>query len=217
MLENSRYQISICNSQSPGNLDPTLSVDMLALSGLQQGLMVQDYSAVGLASYAEAEKSLHRSMAFAVLLVLAHLLDIRPSEFDALGLKFVMKDAIVLYGFLAMLFGFYLSQFLRHIDRGTSLFPMTVERRQIRANLRTAYRTHMLQKAGREKPLTPKQLKRQAWSLALIGNIVLLPYRLIATCFVLSGIVFAADDLFELASLIWNHSRVVSEIGNLIK
>lgn len=178
--------------------------------------MIQDYSAIGLASHAEAEKSLHRAIAFAVLLVLAHLLDIRPSEFDDFGLKIIMTDVIILYGLIAMLFGFYLSKFLSQAERGASLFPLTVGRRRMKANLRDAHRIHIAQKAGRQKPLTPKQLKRQAWWSITIGNIILLPYRLIASCFVLTGIVFATVDIYKLGSFVWEHSRLVGEIINVV-
>ena len=153
-------------------------------------------------------------MAFAVLLVLAHLLDIRPSEFDALGLKIVMKDAAILYGLLAMIFGFYLSQFLSKNERGTSLFPLAVERRRMRANLRMVHRVHMMDKVGRRKPLTPKQRKRKAWWSIAIVNVVLFPYHLVATCFVFGGIVFSALDLYNLVSFIWENSHLVSQIGN---
>lgn len=151
-------------------------------------------------------------MAFAVLLVLAHLLDIRPSQFDALGLKIVMKDAAILYGLLAMIFGFYLSQFLSKTERGASLFPLTVERARMRSNLRIVYRMHMIDKKGRENPLTPKQIKRKAWWSIAIGNIILLPYRSVATCFVLGGIAFAGVDLYNLGSFILEKSTLVNEV-----
>lgn len=155
-------------------------------------------------------------MAFAVLLVLAHLLDIRPSEFNALGLKVVMKDPVILYGLLSMIFGFYFSQFLSKTEQAASLFPLTVERARMRANLRINYRMHMMDKEKRKEPITPQKLKQGAWWSIAIGNIILLPYRVVATGFVFGGIAFACIDIYNLVSFIWERSRLVGEIGSML-
>ena len=83
-----------------------------------------DYSTIGSAYRSEADRTLTRAVAFAVLLVFAHLLEIKPSEVDALGLKIGFTDPIVLFGIIAMIFGYYLSRAVWHGEKGESFLPL---------------------------------------------------------------------------------------------
>jgi len=147
---------------------------------------------------------------------MAHLLDFRPSAFDAFGLNISFKDPVVIYGSISLVFGYYLSKFVSLSERGQSLHPLVVAPRRIRANLRAARNMYLSDKKARKRPQTPKSLKSSARSMIIFGNIVLLPYRVIAALFVFIAVLFMFVDLFRLAILIWSTSSTVSMISDLI-
>jgi hypothetical protein len=76
-----------------------------------------DLSSIGATHRAEADKAKHRTFALAVVLVLAHLLDLRPSEAEALGLKITVNDPAIIYGALALLFGYQFSRLISESKR----------------------------------------------------------------------------------------------------
>jgi hypothetical protein len=176
--------------------------------------MTEDHTAVGAAYRVEAEKSKHRAIALAVVLVLAHLLDVRPSEIEGLGLKVTLRDPVVLYGFIAMVFGYYLSRFLSDNEKGEALNPLTVEKKRVRSNLLAAQKMYRADKKKRRSPQTPAALKKSAKELIIISNLILLPYRLIAAFFLIAAIVFTMVDIIGLAMTIWNSSHLISEFTN---
>lgn len=175
-----------------------------------------DFSSLGATYRAEAEKAKHRTFAFAVILVLAHLLDIKPSEVDGMGLKVSFKDPIVLYGALSLLFGYNLSRFFSESDKGETFLPLVAGRRKIRANIRAARTFLYAQKRNPLKPLTPKVIKASARQFIGFSNVALFPYRLTAVLFVLAAIPFMFMDLKGLADLIWTQSTVIADFGKWI-
>jgi len=178
--------------------------------------MAIDYSGVGTTYRVEAEAAKGRMLFFAVVLVLAHLLDIRPSEINAVGFLISLKDPVILYGAISLVFGYYLSKFLSNVEKGESLHPLRAIPKRIRYNLRSGRRALLADKTVRRKGLTPKKLKRFTRQAMLLGNIALLPYRIVAVIFVLSAIIFGAVDLYELTMLIWSTSNVIGNIKNII-
>ena len=76
-----------------------------------------DLAPIGATHRAEADKAKHRTFAFAVVLVLAHLLDLRPSEAEALGLKVTVNDPAIIYGAIALLFGYQFSRLISEVIR----------------------------------------------------------------------------------------------------
>jgi hypothetical protein len=173
-----------------------------------------DLSSVGATHRAEAEKAKHRTFFFAVILVLAHLLNITPSEADALGLKVTLSDPVIVYGAVALLFGYHFSRLISEANKGEALLPLQIERRHMRSCLRMSRRMYYADKAKRRVPQTPQQRKRSARRWLIADNLILLPYRVIAVLFVLAAIAFMFVDLFGLAALIWSQSPVVAEIVN---
>jgi len=162
-----------------------------------------DYSAVGATYRSEADRTLTRAIAFAVILVLAHLLEIRPSEVDALGLKISLTDPSVLYGLIAMVFGYYLSRAVWHGEKGQSLLPFRDEPLRMRYNLKLAKRVYWMEKKNRGKPVNHREIKRSARRYIFFTDIVLAPYVIIASLFVIAAIPIMAFDLWNLAKLIF--------------
>lgn len=77
-----------------------------------------DVSAIGASYRSEADRAFSKALAFAVILILAHLLEIKPSEMDAFGLRVSFSEPVLLYGAIAMVFGYYASRALQHSENG---------------------------------------------------------------------------------------------------
>jgi hypothetical protein len=82
-----------------------------------------NYSTVGSNLRAEADKALQRSILFGFILIMAHLLEIQPSEIDIGGAKFLIKDSSIIYGALALVFGYYLSRTVQQSDLAFAFLP----------------------------------------------------------------------------------------------
>lgn len=172
-----------------------------------------DLGSIGASHRAEAERAKHRALFFAVVLVLAHLLDIRPSEAQALGLKITLADPVILYGAVALLFGYHLSHYFSELDKGEALLPLQIERRKLRMALRLTRRLHYSDKKKRKTPQTPQARKSEARFLIGLDRLVLLPYRLLAVAFVLGASAFMIMDIVGLGLLIWwSQSPILNEL-----
>jgi hypothetical protein len=174
---------------------------------------VADLVSIASAHRAEADKAKHRTLAFAVILVLVHLLDIRPSEAGALGLKVAVRDPVIVYGAIALIFGYYFSRFISENNKAETYLPLNfqTDRRSMRACLRIAKISHLRSKK-RKTVQTVKKLKRSALFFFWADQLILFPYRFIAVIFVLAAIVFMFIDLYGLGWLIWSQSPLIKEI-----
>lgn len=175
-----------------------------------------DLFSLGASHRAEAEKAKSRTIFFAVTLVLVHLLDLKPSAAEALGLKVAIKDPVIIYGAIALLFGYQLSRFISDSNKGEAFLPLQVKRHHMRMALRMARTAYY---AGAKKGRTPqnlKQLKGSARSLIAMDNVVLLPYRVISVLFILAAIAFMLADITDLAVLIWFDSPIKGKIASFL-
>jgi len=170
--------------------------------------MAVDFTALGATYRVEARKALHRALAIGVVLVLAHLLDIRPSEFDGLGLKFKFQDPAILYGGIAMLYGYYLSRFASLGDVGESLHRLNIAPRKMRLSILTARRVEkaerdkMRKKGKTQTPKTPTDIKKSARNLYIFSNVILAPYYIVSVSFMSGALIFAVYDLGVLLGII---------------
>jgi hypothetical protein len=175
-----------------------------------------DTASIAATYRAEADKAQHKTLAFAVILVLVHLLDIRPSEADALGLKVAFKNPVIIYGSISLLFGYYLSRWLSLSEKSEAMLPLTysVAPRRMRYNLQQTRRMYRADKKTRINRPSPKAVKRSARKLILSGNLILMPYRLVGVFFVMAAMIFLLIDLYGLADLIWSTTPVWDQLGN---
>ena len=169
----------------------------------------EGYISVGASLRADADKMLHRSLLFAVILVMAHLLDVRPSEIDAGGLKIAFRDASVIYGGLSLIFGYYLSRAGSLSEQSISLLPWHTEPYRMRANMRMARRLS-------KGKITPKKMKSEARSTIAMSNVLLFPYRLLSVLFVLTAICFAVFDIYNLGIYMINNSGFLAKAWKII-
>ena len=173
-----------------------------------------DSPSIGVTHRAEAEKSKHRMLLFAMSLVLLHLLDLKPSDIEAMGLKFSIRDPVVIYGAISLLFGYNFSKFSSDLTKAESLSPLQIGKRKIRYSLITARRIRMTDMKKRTEGNPPSKIKKSARLYLILDDILMLPYRFIAGLFVISAIVFSFKDIYGLTMLISEKYSVLRHINS---
>lgn len=161
-----------------------------------------DISAIGAIYRNEADRAFAKALAFAVILILAHLLEIKPSEMDAFGLKVSLTEPGLLYGSIAMAFGYYMSRSMQHSENGHSLLPINVTPHRIRANIRGVRKIWKSEAKNRRKPMDHIAIKRSAKRFIIFGNILLAPYYIASGLFVIAAIPIAAIDIYNFGEII---------------
>lgn len=157
-----------------------------------------DIASIGASYRSEADRAFTKALAFAVILIMAHLLEIEPSEMDAFGLKISLRDPALLYGTIAMIFGYYISRALWFGEHSFSLLPVNVAPHRIRANLRTSKKLWKAEKKNRNQSIDHKRIKRNARRSMIATDILAAPYFIVAALFVMVAIPTALYDLYRL-------------------
>lgn len=170
-----------------------------------------DVSAIGAGYRSEADKAFSKALAFAVILILAHLLEIRPSEMDAFGLKVSFSEPALLYGAIAMVFGYYASRALDYAENGASLVQINVKPHKLRSNIRGAKALWKADKANKGKSLDHRQIKKSARNAITFGNILIAPYFIFAALFVIAAIPTSVYDLYNMGKIILERNLESSE------
>ena len=150
-----------------------------------------------------SRKALHRSLAFGSLLILAHILDISPSEVDAAGMKFSIKDASVVYGAISLVFLYQLSHSLSRSEVGDALSPLNINSKKMRTNIKIL--------KSRNRKLKPRQLKSDARNLIRISNVLLFPYRVCVITILLVSVPVSISDIYSFGKYGWNNSKFLGE------
>lgn len=161
-----------------------------------------DISAIGASYRSEADRAFSRALAFAVVLILAHLLEIKPSEMDAFGLKISFSDPVLLYGAISMVFGYYASRALEYSENGTSLLQINVKPHRIRSSIRSSRVFWKAEKANKGRSMDHLAIKKNARNSIVIGNILGAPYLLSAIIFTIVAIPTSIYDLYKMGEFI---------------
>jgi len=141
-----------------------------------------------------------RTLFFATLLLLTHLLNIKPSEIDAGGLKIAIDDVAVVHGGLALLFFYYFFNMSIAGLQGTLLLPLDARRAMLKSSVRSARKPFRDPSTKRQARRTPKQVKRGARGALIAFDIIAAPFYLVVTAIVMLGFVAAVYDTYELGS-----------------
>lgn len=161
-----------------------------------------DIAAIGASYRSEADRAFSKALAFSVILIMAHLLDIKPSEMDAFGLKVSLSDPALLYGAISMVFGYYASRALQHSESGGSLLQINVKPHRIRSNIRSSKNLWKSEKANKGKPLDYLAIKKNARHAIVFGNILVAPYLIMATLLIIIAIPVSVYDLYKMGEFI---------------
>lgn len=103
-------------------------------------MAVDHYSTVGAEYRKESIRLQTRALFFGLVLLLSHLLEIKPSEFDAGGLKVVIKDVAVIRGGISLVFLYHFWNFVEATFQGSAMLPMKSNQRTLRFLLSVAKR-----------------------------------------------------------------------------
>lgn len=161
-----------------------------------------DIAAIGVSYRSEADRAFSRALAFAVILIMAHLLEIKPSEMDAFGLKVSFTEPALLYGAIAMVFGYYASRAVQYSESGGSLLPVNVTPHRIRSNVRGARRLWKSEKKNKNNPMDHRSIKKTARGMIRFGDVLLAPYFIAAGIFIVAAIPTAIIDLIRFGEII---------------
>ena len=92
---------------------------------------------LGSDSRERAAKCLNRAVLFGALLILSHLLTIKPSEIEAAGLKIAVEDPAIIRGSMSLAFWFYFVNCCIYYLEAAFLQPFSKGMRAKRAYMRS--------------------------------------------------------------------------------
>jgi hypothetical protein len=162
--------------------------------------MRQHVSEIGLEFRKSADKHWARMVLFGTLLIVSHLLTIKPSEIDAEGIKIGIGDVSVIRGGLALLFLYYVFMSLSLFVQGAMLLPLSIERNMARRFLRIASKPEFGKTAGKRVRPTPKEAKQAARLYWIIYLTVMTPFYIVIFAIVAYGLPLAAYDSYQFGS-----------------
>lgn len=164
------------------------------------------YSSIGAEYWKESQRLQTRVLLFALLLLLSHLLEIKPSEFDAGGLKVAIKDVVVVRGGISLVFLYHLWNLVESTFQGSAMLPMKANQRTLRYLVSVAKRPYKDEKTKRMVCRTPKRVKRYArWAMAAY-TLFMTPLALAMLTMILLALFFGAQDTWAFAEFAWNRS-----------
>jgi hypothetical protein len=125
---------------------------------------------------------------FATLLLISHLLEIKPADIDAEGIKIAVEDVAVIRGGLALVFLYFAFMTFQSFVSGSILLPFKVERELARQMLRVT-------RGARHRP-PPRAAKRRALIVLTVYQLVMAPFYLAITTLVVISLVLSAYDCY---------------------
>ena len=134
---------------------------------------------------------------FALILLLSHVLEIKPSEFDAGGIKLAINDVVIIRGGIALLFLYYFWLLTSTMISLSIYDPLDLERPMLVSLIVMAKRPYVPLGKKRRERRTPKQVKRFVWWRIFAYHIWMLPFALIGLFLVLGALGFALYDAFQ--------------------
>ena len=75
----------------------------------------------------EATRLLPRVLFFALILLLSHVLEVQPSDFDVGGIKLALEDVVIIRGGIALLFLFHFYTFVASAMGGAGVLSPQCE------------------------------------------------------------------------------------------
>lgn len=169
--------------------------------------MVGDhYSTIGAEYRKESQRLLPRVVFFGLILLLSHLLEIRPSEFDAGGLKIAIKDVVVVRGGISLVFLYHFWSLVEATFHGSVMLPIQANQRTLKFLVKLAKRPYKNGKIKKIIRRTPKQVKRHAWWSMTTYLMFSIPFVLAMLILVLLALFFGIQDAWSFAKFAWDRS-----------
>jgi hypothetical protein len=147
----------------------------------------------------DSERRASRLIFFSALLILSHLLSIKPSELDAGGIKVAVEDPAIVRGTIATVYFYYLFSTVTLYMQGALLAPFNIDNAMIRAILTNRTPFPVLLNPDRKKP-GPRELKRVARRWLRFYNLINGPFQAALMFLALAALILAFSDAWSLVS-----------------
>jgi hypothetical protein len=156
--------------------------------------------ALAVESHKDLAKHWSRALLFAALLLLSHLLDIKPSEIEAGGLKISLKDPAVVRGALALVYFYYLSMCVSVANRRAAFTRFNKDRVRLRYYVRLASARIPDKDTKRLRRKTPQEVKKLVKQFGWMDCITLTPFYAGATILTFTAFGFMLVDIWAFVS-----------------
>lgn len=151
----------------------------------------------------QADIAFRRWLFYGTVLILLHLLDIRPTQFDVLSNKLTVTSPYIVYGAISLVFFFYLyDSFTNQFVSGV-INPFNIDRRIYRVSI----------KWSKKKGRSIKTAKNYARLNYTIYALFLMPYALCILFILLVATLLGGYDVYKLGEYIFEHSSLLKYIA----
>lgn len=153
------------------------------------------FAALGTEYLKEVDRLLPRVLLFALLVLMAHVLELSPSTIDAGGVKLSVKDVTVFHGGIALIFYYYLWQWVSAQVAGGYLLPLAMHRKLMRSRLSKASLPYRPSGSKRHVIRSPQQKKRAARLTIAMLNAFMLPFVVVSLLLVIGALAVGWLDI----------------------
>lgn len=152
----------------------------------------------------EVTRLLPRVLFFALILLLSHVLEIQPSDFDAGGIKLALKDVVIIRGGIALLFLFHFYTFVASGWEGLVYYPLNANKRVLHTLVADARKPYLPGGKKKRERRTPKQVKRLVWWWIFLYNLFMMPFSLTIVAMILAALVMGFYDAYGFGEYLIN-------------
>lgn len=145
----------------------------------------------------ESNRLLPRVLLFGLVLLMVHVLEVKPSDVDLGGVKIGVKDAVVIRGGLALVYLFHFWMMVTAVFEGSHLLTGNVIKRVTKSLISGARKPYRKDFSKKRVWRTPKQVKRYAWWSMFAFNVFIAPFAFVCSAIIISAIIIAGSDAID--------------------
>lgn len=133
-----------------------------------------------------------RVLLFALIVLMSHVLEVKPSTVDAAGVKIAVQDVVVIRGGIALIFYYYFWAMISAWTDVAFFFPIRSPAHKQR-NLIANYKRRIWDK--RKGKVVPAKTKKYVRSLLRSEFVIVFPFIIIRMYIVIAALVVALPDV----------------------
>lgn len=185
-------------------------------AAVQRVVSSEHLRALGVEYHKEGQKVFGKLLFFGTLLLVSHALTIKPSEFDAGGIKIAVDDIVVVHGALAFAYLWYIYVLVSLTVEGSSLLQMNAWHRLMRAQLRATSKPFMDIKLKRHRLRTPKEKKRSARIRMGLYTAFVVPFGLVFVVITFGALILGSIDAYDLTGYLIDKSGAYAVADDML-
>jgi hypothetical protein len=165
----------------------------------------EHFASIAMNSRNDAKKLFPRVLFFSFVLLLSHVLDLKPSDLDAGGVKLAVKDVVVIRGGIAVLLLYHFWMLASSAFGGAIYFPLNMTKRMMVMLVAEARKPYVPD--GRKRKLvrrTPSEVKRTVWWWLFVYNLFMAPFILVSMAIVMVAMFIGFSDVYGLGTYLVN-------------